>query len=120
MTLAVSIQFDDHPAYADAMHFDCTSEKLADVVVVTPIGEVDRDTAPRVRELLAEAARDTDGRVEVELSHVTFLDSSGIGALLFGRQQAITAGVPFRLRRPAEPVRSVLQITNVWPLFDVE
>jgi anti-sigma B factor antagonist len=102
------------------MHFDCTSEKLAGAVVVTPFGEVDRDTAPRLRELLDAAARDTEGGVEVELRHVTFMDSSGIGALLFGQRQAITAGASFQIRNPTDSVRSVLQITNVWDLLTAD
>jgi anti-sigma B factor antagonist len=99
------------------MHFDCTSEKLADAVVVTPSGEIDRDTAPRLRELLAAAARDADGAVEVEMRQVTFIDSSGVGALLFGRDQANAAGATFRISQASTPVQLVLQITNVWDLL---
>jgi anti-anti-sigma factor len=98
------------------MYFDCTSEKLADVVVVTPFGDVDRDTAPRLREVLATAAGDTDA-VEVELRHVTFLDSSGVGALLAGQRHAAEAGAAFRVRNPTDLVRSVLEITSVWSLL---
>jgi anti-sigma B factor antagonist len=99
------------------MHFDCTSEKLADSVVVTPTGEIDRDTAPRLRELLAAAAVDPGNAIEVELRGVTFMDSSGVGALLFGRDQANAAGATFRIRNPPEPVQLVLQVTNVWDLL---
>jgi anti-sigma B factor antagonist len=99
------------------MHFDCTSEKLDDSVVVTPSGEIDRDTAPRLRELLAAAARDAGSAVEVELRNVTFMDSSGVGALLFGRDRANAAGATFRIRNPAETVQLVLQVTNVWNLL---
>jgi anti-sigma B factor antagonist len=99
------------------MHFDCTSEKLADSVVVTPSGEIDRDTAPRLRELLAAAAGEADRAVEVELGRVTFMDSSGVGALLFGRDRANAAGATFRIRHPPETVQLVLQVTNVWDLL---
>jgi anti-sigma B factor antagonist len=103
------------------MHFACTSEKTADAVVVTPIGEIDRDTAPRLREVLEQAVQDAaGGTVEVDMANVSFMDSSGIGALLAGHQQAGSAGGTFRLRNPSEAVRSVLEITNVWRILGTD
>jgi anti-anti-sigma factor len=100
------------------MHFDCTRERLDDVVVVTPFGEVDRDTAPQLRRELAEAVSQAGaGRVEVELRHVTFMDSSGVGALLAGHRLAGSAGTRLRVRSPTPAVRTVLDITNVWQLL---
>jgi anti-sigma B factor antagonist len=100
------------------MHFDCTSEKRADAVVVTPVGEIDRDTAPQLREFLEQAVRDAaGGAVEVEMHQVTFMDSSGIGALLSGHQQAEAAGGTLRVRNPSDAVRTVLEITNVWQIL---
>lgn len=99
------------------MHFACTSEDVAGAVVVTPFGEVDRDTAPRLREVLDNAARKPPASVEVELQHVTFLDSSGISVLLAGQRQAVTAGMSFRIRNPTDNVRTVLEITDVLDLL---
>jgi anti-sigma B factor antagonist len=100
------------------MHFDCTSEKLAGAVVVTPSGEVDRDTAPQLQDALEEAVRGADGgRVEVDLRHVGFMDSSGIGALLSAHRLAGTTGATLQIRNPVPAVRTVLDITNVWGLL---
>jgi anti-sigma B factor antagonist len=102
------------------MYFDCTSERVDDVVVVTPSGEIDRDTAPAFRTAL-EAAVTQAGRgpVEVELGRVTFMDSSGVGALLAAHRLAESAGASFRVRNPTKPVRTVLDITNVSGLLGV-
>lgn len=100
------------------MHFDCTSVREGDAVVVTPFGDVDRDTAPTLREVIAKAVAEAGtGPVEVDLRHVTFMDSSGIGALLAGHRLAVTAGSAFRVREPAPSVRHVLDLTNVWRLL---
>lgn len=100
------------------MHFDCTSERLGDTVVVTPFGDLDRDTAPQLRTVLAAAADEVGGgRIEVELRHVTFMDSSGVGALLAGHRSARSAGATLHVRGPSPAVRSVLDITNVWELL---
>jgi len=100
------------------MHFDCTSERLGDAVVVTPYGDLDRDTAPRLRAALTEAVDEAGAdRVEVELRHVTFMDSSGIGALLAGHRLAEGAGISLRVRGPSPAVRTVLEVTGVWGLL---
>jgi anti-sigma B factor antagonist len=100
------------------MDFDCTSETLDDAVVVTPYGEIDRDTAPQVRDVLEEAVRQVPGGVvEVEMRHVTFMDSSGIGALLSGRRLGDSTGATVRVRNATPPVRTVLEMTNVWQLL---
>jgi anti-anti-sigma factor len=100
------------------MHFDCTSERRGDAVVVTPSGEIDRDTAARLQDALERAVRSVDGgRVEVDLGRVTFLDSSGIGALLSAHRLAGTTGATLRVRDAVPAVRTVLDITNVWDLL---
>jgi anti-sigma B factor antagonist len=100
------------------MDFDCTSETLPGAVVVTPSGEIDRDTAPQLREILERAVRQVPGGlVEVEMGDVTFMDSSGIGALLAGHRLGGSIGATVRIRHCTRPVRSVLEMTNVWHLL---
>ena len=100
------------------MHFECTYEKHAGAVVVTPLGDVDRDTAPRLREVLTEAVNGAgDLPVDVSLRHVTFMDSSGIGALLAGHRAATARGVPYAIKETPPSVRAILEITNVWELL---
>lgn len=100
------------------MHFDCTSQKLDDATVVTPSGEIDRDTAPQMHAVLGEAVRAAGtGSVVVDLHRVSFMDSSGIGALLAAHRLARSTGATLRVRDPAPQVRMVLDITNVWDLL---
>lgn len=100
------------------MHFHCTVERLADAVRVTPSGEVDRDTAPDLRRRLTEAVGLAgSGVVDVDLAQVTFMDSSGIGALIAGHRLATTTGATLRVRDAGPAVRTVLELTNVWDLL---
>jgi len=50
--------------------------------VVTPEGEVDIATVGPFRVALADAARQSERGVLVDLSRVTFIDSTGLGALV--------------------------------------
>jgi anti-sigma B factor antagonist len=80
--------------------------------VVVASGEIDIATAPTLREALLTASR-ASTRVVLDLTGVTFLDSSGLAVLI----QALKSGdqeqeVP-RLVGPRPLVRRVLDITRL-------
>jgi anti-anti-sigma factor len=100
------------------MQFHCTRERLGDVTVVTPFGDVDQDTAPELLHALTTAIGEAGPSVvEVEMRHVTFMDSSGVGALLAANRLARPRGATLRVRNPVPAVRMVLDVTNVWQLL---
>jgi len=96
------------------MAFDCTVERQGDTVVVTPEGDVDLETATYLREVLRRVVADKhDGRIDVNMSAVTFLDSSGIGMLVAARRAAEVKGIVLKLREPGPMVRMVLEVANL-------
>lgn len=89
-------------------------------VVVTVVGELDLATAPRLRELLIEAVTEQRPQeVWVDLAGVTFLDSTGIGALVAGRKQATRAGVRFAVRNPRGIVHKVLDVAGLLDILGI-
>ncbi len=52
-------------------------------------------------------------RVVVDLADVTFIDSSGLGALIGGLKKARQAGGDLRIAGAPEQVRMVLSLTNL-------
>jgi anti-sigma B factor antagonist/stage II sporulation protein AA (anti-sigma F factor antagonist) len=56
----------------------------------------------------------------IDLGGVTFLDSSGLGALVEIRRQAVERGQTTTLRNPNPRVLRVLQIARIDSLFPVE
>lgn len=85
----------------------------ADTVTVALHGEVDILTVDQVRQALAEAVAGRPGTIVVELSALTFIDSTGLGALMFGFQRARDAGITFRLAHPAPAVRQILVLSGL-------
>lgn len=57
------------------------------------------------------------GQVEVDLSGVLFIDSSGIAVLLKNRRRADEAGVRFRVVSASELVERILRVGGVWRLL---
>ncbi|WGL50591.1 STAS domain-containing protein [Nocardioides sp. BP30] len=83
------------------------------VGVVVPRGRLNMVSARRLKELLSELVAAGSTRIVVDMGETTFLDSSGLGALIAGLKTARQAGGDLRVARPTEAVRLVFQLTNM-------
>jgi anti-sigma B factor antagonist len=99
------------------MDFTIAHEDLGDWVVVTVSGEVDMATGPILRDDLLGVLARGNHRVVLDLSNVTFMDSSGLGALLGGHRRARLLGGEVRLAAPSERVLEILRLTNLDRVF---
>jgi len=101
--------------------FSAQASTDGDACVVAVSGELDAHTAP---ELTAAAASGLDApqikHVVVDLSEVTFIDSTGIAALVRLRKRSQDADKALRLRNPGPRVVRVLQITALDSVFDID
>jgi anti-sigma B factor antagonist len=92
-----------------------SSERDGDVVTVVVAGDIDLAVDPAVEAaVLGASAAAGVTMVRVDLSAVTFLDSSGITLLLKGRRRADERGVAYRVTGARDMTRQVLEITGVW------
>ncbi len=76
---------------------------------VVASGEIDLATAPILRETL----QGLHGVVTVDLSRVTFLDSSAIGVLIGQRNRLVGNDGDLVLRGPAGVVRRTLEVVGL-------
>ncbi|MEV6599921.1 STAS domain-containing protein [Actinoplanes sp. NPDC051346] len=96
------------------MPFDCTIERDGDTIVVAPEGDVDVDNAAVLRQVLHQVVDRRDcARLDVDMSAVTFLDSSGLGMLVAAHRAANARGITLTVRKPGPMVRMVLEVTNL-------
>jgi len=92
-----------------------TSQDPDGGVVVEVRGEVDVSSSQRLRDVLQDiAGRLRPTRITVDLLHVTFIDSTGIGALASGANAAQMHGIPFTTRRPSPFVATQLRTTGLY------
>ena len=75
-------------------------------------GELDVDAIAAVRRYVDAALSDGSGDVVFDLDGVTFIDSSGLNALLLVQQEATEQGRRLRLQRVSAPVRRVIALTD--------
>lgn len=83
------------------------------VGVVTPQGRLNMVSARRLKEVLAELVSSGTHRIVVDMAETTFLDSSGLGALIGGLKSARQAGGDLRIARPTPAVQAVFELTNL-------
>ena len=84
-------------------------------------GEVDLSVAPSLRDSGMEMARlVAPGRLEIDLGDVTFIDSSGLGALISLRNAARQCGAKLVLVRVSQAVARFLELAGVRDSFQVE
>jgi anti-sigma B factor antagonist len=97
-------------------HISASHQRNGSLLTVTVAGEVDLMTGPVVDEAITTAvAADGVTAIEVDLSGVEFLDSSGIALLLRGRRRADARGLTYRVTGARGIVLQVLQLSGVWP-----
>jgi anti-sigma B factor antagonist len=99
---------------------DCKTEFEGDFALVRVGGEVDLSWSQSLRKAILDALAKTKA-VGVELSAVSYIDSSGIAALVEGFQSARGKGQKFSLVAASSSVRAVLQLARldrVFPMVD--
>jgi anti-sigma B factor antagonist len=79
------------------------------------LGEGTNTVRDTVRDLVAKGNR----KLVLNLAGITHMDSAGIGELVTGFTTAATSGGRLKLLGLTKKVRELLQITKLYPVFEV-
>ncbi len=100
--------------------FSVTSERQGDDLgIVSLSGEVDIFTAPQFKESLLEVLDDGVRRLVVDLSEVTFIDSTALGVLIGGVRRVHAADGTMAIVVATRPVERVLSVTGLDRVFSM-
>jgi anti-sigma B factor antagonist len=83
-------------------------------------GDIDLASADHLRALGQDAISDFVGTIRINLADVTFIDSTGLAALVAIRNAALDAGRVMVLEQPPQQVRRVLEATGLDGVFTVD
>jgi anti-sigma B factor antagonist len=100
-----------------ALEIDSTNENGVMKVVVE--GEIDLYSSPQLRTALVKAVPAATSRIEVVLTGVRYMDSSGVATLVEGLRDARDNGREFTLVDPSEAVMKVLRLAKLDSVFEV-
>ena len=99
--------------HVEAHAVDFTVDLIPGPAVETVVvrGELDLATAPLLRSVLDLACTDRAGRVDLNLSAVTFLDAYALSTVIAAHRRLSARGAVLLLRDPSPIVRRVIELT---------
>jgi anti-sigma B factor antagonist len=81
--------------------------------VVRAEGEIDLASAPELREVLTAELRVGPAKLIIDMAGVTFIDSTGLSAMIDAFKQGQATGTQVVLRAPSVRVRRVLEVSGL-------
>lgn len=91
----------------------------ADIASVALTGRLDFLTSSSARDRFSQAIADGRKKIIVDLAGVTFVDSSGLGALVAGLKSARQASGDLRIAGAPEQTMAVLKLTSLDRVFRI-
>ena len=101
------------------MDLDLSTRQLGERAVVTVGGEVDLETASQLGDYALDALREVSAHLVLDLSGVSFMDSTGLKVLLTVSRRAELAGGSFVVVGPTRAVRKILSLTGLDQTFTI-
>ena len=103
------------------MNLEIQSDIVNDKTVLTPRGDVDLGSAPRLRAALAPVLDSDNPRLLIDLSGIGFMDSTGVGVMVNALNRVKEKGGAIAFCNPTPRVHRVLQIAGLLkalPLYE--
>jgi len=110
------------------MTMGCILRQVGDVTILDLDGRLSLGEALAVRpgrdlplgEVVRELVSDGHKKILLNLAHVKYVDSSGVGQLVGTLTSARSQGVELKMFNPAKPVLDLLKMTKLLAVFDVQ
>jgi anti-sigma B factor antagonist len=95
-------------------------EKINDYSVLTILDErIDAHNSGELKEYLLQMIEGGEKQIIVQLEHVRFIDSSGLGALLSGNKNIVAKSGKLALANVQKQVLSMFELTRLNRVFDM-
>lgn len=95
-------------------------ESRGEAMVVTPIGDVDLTASPVLRQALRQVQATKPGLLVIDLSNVSYMDSSGVATLVEAMQISRKNSTRMVLASLQDKVRSIFEIARLDTVFRIE
>ncbi len=110
-----------HPDAPAPVQLQISNDRHSEGTVLALAGELDIASAPTFEQAVAELEPVEDSpRLVLDLSELTFMDSTGLRALLVARQEAGESGRELVLRPGPRQVQRVFELSGTLDRFQFE
>jgi anti-sigma B factor antagonist len=104
---------------AEGHNLDVRAERERDVTILHLNGEIDLRTSPQLRGTFLDLVDRKPARIILDLSGVSYVDSSGVGTIVELKRRAMRHESRIILVGLQERVRSVFEITRLDKFFEI-
>lgn len=102
------------------MSIQVTNRQIVDVIVIDVVGRITLgEGASALREMIRGLVAKGTKKILLNLSDVSYIDSSGIGELVSGFTSVTNQGGVLKLLGLTKRVKDLLQITKLYTVFEV-
>ncbi|NJL36298.1 MAG: STAS domain-containing protein [Leptolyngbyaceae cyanobacterium RM2_2_4] len=92
---------------------------MTTIKVIQPVGILDGVQATQIRREVADVVEQDAGIVLIDLKDVTFVDSSGLGALVVALRTVRAAGGKLYICSINDQVKMLFELTSMNQVFEV-
>ncbi len=96
-----------------------SEEKLNNVVVLNLEGRLDASTTTSVKGKIDTVIEDKVHNLVIDMSEISFIDSSGLGTLVASLRAINKAGGDMKISSLQGQVRCVIELTRLHHLFEI-
>jgi anti-anti-sigma factor len=94
-------------------------ENVSDVLVVTPVGRLDSNTAPEAEKAILSRIDGGENRVVMDFSSLSYISSAGLRVVLVAAKRLRKTNGAFTLFGMNESIHEVFQISGFLSLLSV-
>lgn len=98
---------------------DIEVKEYTDVVNVIVNGDIEMMTIKNFKEKLFEIGHNTDKNIEIDLSNVDYIDSSGVGVLISLLKLQKKKGKTLNINKVSTKVLNVLKLSSLSDVFEM-
>ena len=103
------------PLARDVLHVETRQDGSDPTIIV--VGEFDMTGTEQFWAHVSEAVQARPMSLTIEARGLTFVDSSGLAAMVRAREAATEAGVAFRVSEPSPPLCRIVEICGLESLL---
>ncbi len=99
------------------MNIDIVNEQ--DIIKVSVVGNIEMLTIKNFKNQLFEIAQTNDKDIELDMSHVDYIDSSGVGILISILKIQKNKGKKLLINKVSPKVLNILKLSSLAELFNI-
>ena len=98
---------------------DIEIKEDGDLVNITVNGDIEMMTIKSFKQKLFEIGQNTDKDIEIDLSNVDYIDSSGVGVLISLLKLQKKKGKSLKINKVSSKVLNVLKLSSLSDVFNI-